>query len=65
MCVCSLFEHILVFPWDYGELLLLTSSLLCGGELFTVFITNEGFYKQTLSIYNVNRQKAKKDGKNI
>ena len=37
LCVCSRFENILVFPWDYGELLLLTSSLLCDGDLLINF----------------------------
>ena len=51
--MCSRFEHVLVFPWDYGELLLFTSSSLYGGELLS--FKNEGylleiFFNRTLSI---------------
>ena len=44
--------HILlfVFPWDEGELLLFTSSLLYGGEHLFIFL-NEGFSSGTLSIH--------------
>ena len=33
VCECSPFENVPVFPWDDGELLLFTSTSLCGGEL--------------------------------
>ena len=35
VCECSRFEHVPVFPWDDGELLLFISSSLCGGELLS------------------------------
>ena len=40
--MCSHVEHVLVFPWDDGELLFFSSSLLCGGELFIV-LKNKGY----------------------
>ena len=40
MCECSHFEHVPVFPWDDGELLLYTSSSLCGGGLLSSLKTN-------------------------
>ena len=42
VCACLRYEHVIVFPKDYGELWLFTSSSLCGGELLSCF-KKEGY----------------------
>ena len=52
MCECSCLEHVLVFPWGDGELLLFTSSLIVLKiKVVNLIFLRWGFSNRTLSVY--------------